>query len=404
MVSRLSTAGMHRSSIDAILDHQVQMAKTQQQITTGKKFQTASEDPIGAVRAQGLDRTLADNAQYGRNSDIIQSRLNYEEQSLADSTSLLQSVRDLALQGANSSLGTEERRMLANDVRQHLAGLLDIANRDDSNGEYLFAGTSTSTKPFAIGTTGINYQGDMTNRQVRISSSQSLADGHSGADVFMNLAQGNGVFTTSVAAGNTGAGSIDVGRVADPTAWVPGNYTLQFTSATDWQVLDSATPTPNVVATGTGFAPGQSISFNGVTVTITGQPAINDSFGIQTAQKTDVFAMLQDLANTLDSGSSTGTDAATFNTKIGAAIANLDQALNHVVGVRAEVGSRLSAIDTAADTRDSEAVDLQSLISDLRDVDYAKAISQLNQQYAGLQAAQQTYAQFAQLSLFNFLR
>src|SRR4029079_2761198 len=100
----------------------------------------------------------------------------------------------------------------------------------------------------------------------------------------------------------------------------------------------------------------------------------------------------------------TGTDAATFNTKIGAAISNLDQALNRVVGVRAEVGSRLSAIDTAADTRDSEAVDLQSLISDLRDVDYAKAISQLNQQYAGLQAAQQTYAQFAQLSLFNFLR
>ena len=122
MVSRLSTVCMHGRSIDAILDHQVQMAKTQQQITTGKKFQTASEDPIGAVRAQGLERTLADNAQYGRNSDIIQSRLNYEEQSLADSTSLLQSVRDLALQGANSSLGSDERRMLANDVRQHLAG------------------------------------------------------------------------------------------------------------------------------------------------------------------------------------------------------------------------------------------------------------------------------------------
>jgi flagellar hook-associated protein 3 FlgL len=404
MVARLSTAGMQRSGIEAILDHQVQMAKTQQQITTGKKFQTASEDPIGAVRAQGLDRTLADNAQYGRNSDIIQSRLNYEEQSLADSTSLLQSVRDLALQGSNSTLGAEERRMLANDVQQHLAGLLDIANRDDSNGEYLFSGTSTSTKPFALGTTGINYQGDMTNRQVRISSSQSLADGHSGADVLMSIPPGNGVFTTSVGASNTGGGSIDVGRVADPTAWVPGNYTLQFTSTTDWQVVDDATPTPNVIATGTGFAPGQSISFNGVTVGITGQPAVNDSFGIQTAQKTDVFAMLQDLANTLGGGTSTPGDAATFSTKIGAAIANIDQALNRVVGVRAEVGSRLSAIDSATDTRDSEAVDLQSLISDLRDVDYAKAISQLNQQYTGLQAAQASYTRFAQMSLFDYLR
>src|ERR1043165_3655639 len=85
---RLSTAGMHRTSIDAILEHQYQMARTQQQITTGKKFQTAADDPIGATRAAVLDRTVAENEQYGRNSNIIESRLNYEEQSLADATSL----------------------------------------------------------------------------------------------------------------------------------------------------------------------------------------------------------------------------------------------------------------------------------------------------------------------------
>ena len=80
---RLSTAGMHRNSIEAILEHQVKLAKTQTQITTGKKFQTAAEDPIGATRAATLDRTLADNAQYGRNSNIIEARLNYEEQAMA---------------------------------------------------------------------------------------------------------------------------------------------------------------------------------------------------------------------------------------------------------------------------------------------------------------------------------
>ena len=97
---RLSTAGMHRSSIDAILEHQVKLAKTQNQVATGKKFQTASEDPIGATRVAGLERKLADNAQYGRNSNIIESRLSYEEQTLADVTSVLQSARDSALAGA----------------------------------------------------------------------------------------------------------------------------------------------------------------------------------------------------------------------------------------------------------------------------------------------------------------
>ena len=400
---RISTAGMHRTSIASILEQQSAMARSQQQVTSGKKFETASEDPIGATRAAVLDRTVADNQQFERNSNLIESRLSNEEHALSDSTLLLQRVRDLALQGANSTLGVEERRMLAADIRQEKSALVDIANRDDGNGEYLFAGTSGGTQPFAIGPAGVNYQGDSTSRVVRISNSQALADSHTGSDVFMNLAQGNGTFVTSVAATNTGSATIDVGKIVDQTAWVADNYTLQFTSATDWQVLDSTLPTPVVVASGTGFASGQSIVFRGANVTLTGTPAAGDSFSVQTAPKTDMFAMLDQLANTLELGTTSPIERATFQNEIGKSIANLDQGLSRTSNVRAEVGSRLAAIDQAGETRASEAVDLQSLLSQLRDVDYAQAISKLNQQYVGLQAAQQAYTKFAQLSLFNFL-
>ena len=403
MALRLSTAGFHRNSINSILEHQTKLAKTQTQITTGQRFQTASEDPIAATRAAALDRTLADNAQFARNSNIVEARLSYEEQALADVTTVLQQVRERALQGANTTLGSEERKMLANDVRQNLQALLELANKDDANGEYLFAGTSTSTRPFAQGTTGVNYQGDLTNRQIRISSTQSLADSHTGADVFMGIRERNGVFTTNVVTTNTGSATIDVGRVSDPSQWVADNYTLQFTSPTDWQVVDDTLPTPNVIATGTGFTSGQTINFNGVAVTITGTPAANDSFTITPAQGLDMFAMVEDLANALSLPTSLASDSAIFQSRIGAAIANLDKSLERVVSVRAEVGSRLQAIDLATETREAEAIDLQSLLSDLRDTDYASAISQLNQQYAGLQAAQAAYTRIAQMSLFDYL-
>ena len=350
-----------------------------------------------------MDRTLADNAQFARNSNIVEARLSYEEQALADVTTVLQQVRERALQGANTTLGSEERKMLANDVRQNLQALLELANKDDANGEYLFAGTSTSTRPFAQGTTGVNYQGDLTNRQIRISSTQSLADSHTGADVFMGIRERNGVFTTNVVTTNTGSATIDVGRVSDPSQWVADNYTLQFTSPTDWQVVDDTLPTPNVIATGTGFTSGQTINFNGVAVTITGTPAANDSFTITPAQGLDMFAMVEDLANALSLPTSLASDSAIFQSRIGAAIANLDKSLERVVSVRAEVGSRLQAIDLATETREAEAIDLQSLLSDLRDTDYASAISQLNQQYAGLQAAQAAYTRIAQMSLFDYL-
>src|SRR3982751_996912 len=343
---RLSTAGMHRGSIDAILEHQVKLSKTQNEVTTGKKFQTASEDPIGAARVAGLDRKLADNAQYARNSNIIQSRLSYEEQTLADITSVLQSARDSALAGANATLGQSERKMIANQVRQNLAALMDMANRQDGNGEYLFAGTSSGTRPFAQGTSGVIYQGDQTTRQIRISSTQSLTDVHTGVDAFMGVAERNGVFRTTVSAANAGNATISVGAVTNATAWVPANYTLQFTSATDWQVVDDTTPTPVTIASGTGFASGQSISFLGVSVEITGTPAANDSFTIAPAQNTDIFAMLDELARTLEGDPAIAGSEAAFRAQTGASLLNLDGALERVVSVRAEVGTRLQAIDT----------------------------------------------------------
>jgi flagellar hook-associated protein 3 FlgL len=125
---------------------------------------------------------------------------------------------------------------------------------------------------------------------------------------------------------------------------------------------------------------------------------------VQPAQKMDMFAMLEQLAATLEGSTSSLSSAADFATEMGANIANLDQALERTGTVRAEVGSRLSAIDSATATREDEAVDLQSLLSDLRDVDYASAISKLNQEYTGLQAAQAAYTRISQLSLFDYLR
>jgi flagellar hook-associated protein 3 FlgL len=113
--------------------------------------------------------------------------------------------------------------------------------------------------------------------------------------------------------------------------------------------------------------------------------------------------MLDELARTLEGDGTIAGNESQFQAELGASIANLDAGLTRVVSVRAEVGTRLKAIDTAADFRDSEEVDLQGLISDIRDVDYASAVSQLNQQYTSLQAAQAAYAKISQLSLFDYL-
>jgi flagellar hook-associated protein 3 FlgL len=181
---------------------------------------------------------------------------------------------------------------------------------------------------------------------------------------------------------------------------VKDDYTLHFTSATDYEILDSSNA---VVTTGT-YTSGNAISFRGVQVSITGTPATNDQFSIDGSSTEDMFETLQGLVTTLKQSNVSPAERAQFDTQMGATLTQLDQALDHVSSVRSEVGSRLSALDETADSRSAQEVDLKSSLSDLRDLDYAQAITQLNLQLAGLQAAQSSYTKMAQLSLFDYLR
>jgi flagellar hook-associated protein 3 FlgL len=332
---------------------------------------------------------------------MAKNRLTLEEQALADANTLITRVRELTVQGNNGSVDPASRRMLATEVRSRLQELVDIGNRRDANGEYLFSGYATLTQPFARSGGTTSYFGDQGSRALQIGSDQRVLDSHPGSDVFMAVTEGNGTFVTTATAGNAGNGVIAGGTLVDPAQWVAGDYTLRFTSASgDYEIVDSAA---TVVATGT-YTANSTISFNGANINMTGMPAQNDSFSIARSRSEDMFTTLSTLAATLESSTATQAERAQFNSAMATALQQLDQASDHLLSVRAEVGTRLSTIEGAHETLADRKVELETTTSQLRDLDYAEAISRMNQQLVGLQAAQASYSQIAQLSLFNYLR
>jgi flagellar hook-associated protein 3 FlgL len=398
-MSRISTAGMHAAALQGILDRNASLAKTQNQIASGKRITSPADDPSGAVRALDIDRALAQSQQFSRNSDAVTNRLTYEEQTLADMTTLLNRVRDLTVEGANATVDATGRNAISQEIQARLDDLIAIANRKDANGEYLFAGYTTLTQPFSKSGNTVQYVGDQGVRLVQTSDTQKVADGHSGYDVFLNVTEGNGTFVTGANAANTGTGIIDTGSVTNPTAWVKGSYSVHFTSPTAYEILDS---TSAVVTTG-AYTSGGSITFNGIQLSITGTPATDDRFSIDPSTSEDMFSTLQKLITTLARPGVTTTDRAQFSTEMGATLTQLDAALSHVSGVRSDVGARLSVLEQTADSRDDRELELTTSLSALRDLDYAEAITRLNVQLLGLQAAQSSYTKIAQLSLFNYL-
>jgi len=398
---RISTAGIHHAALTALLNQQSILSNTQTQIASGKRVQTPADDPVAAVHIMELQRALAESDQFNRNADMAKNRLTLEEQALADANTLIQRVHELTVQGNSASVDPASRKMLATEVRSRLKELVDIANRRDANGEYLFSGYATTTQPFAQTGSSIAYFGDQGARALQIGPDQRVVDGHSGSAAFMTVTEGNGTFVTNATAGNAGTGVIAGGTMADPNLWVQGDYTLRFTSANgDYEIVDSAAA---VVATGT-YTENSTISFNGANLNMTGMPAQNDSFAIARSRSEDIFTTLGNLAATLESSTATTADRAQFNSDMATSLQQLDQASDHLLSVRAEVGTRLSAIDNAQESLADRKVELETTTSQLRDLDYAEAVSRMNQQLVGLQAAQASYSKIAQLSLFDYLR
>ncbi|WP_078120711.1 flagellar hook-associated protein FlgL [Thiosocius teredinicola] len=189
---RISTSQIFQQSVDAMLAKQRELAKTELQVANGKRILNPSDDPSASVRILDLKETQDRLTQFQRNADAATAKLAQEETALDGIESLLQRVRELAVQGANGTLGATDRQSIAAEVREHIAGYLQIANTQDANGEYIFAGFKTLTEPFSHdGVGNFTYNGDNGQRKLQIGETREVAIGDPG-EIFEGFAASAG--------------------------------------------------------------------------------------------------------------------------------------------------------------------------------------------------------------------
>lgn len=198
---RIATMQVFQRGLDSMLDQQTRLFKTQLQLSTGKKFTSPADDPTAAAQVMGLNETLAVTGQHQANITAAKARLDLEDVALESAVNVLQRARELTVRGLNDSLGAEGRRAVAQEVRQLMDEMLAVANSQDGNGDYMFAGYRVQSAPFSHDGSGtFAYAGDQGQRQLQISPGRQVADGDSGLDVFMKVDNPAGgyrdVFTT----------------------------------------------------------------------------------------------------------------------------------------------------------------------------------------------------------------
>jgi flagellar hook-associated protein 3 FlgL len=402
---RIGTQSFYNQSMNGIGSQQQQLFRIQQKLSAGTKFLTPADDPVAAARALGVSDTLAQSSQYATSRDRATLSLSREEDALKSATEILQNVKTLVVQAGNGTLSDADRGSLATAIQSNIDQLVNVANADDGNGQFLFAGFKSASPPF-VGQTGggIQYMGDQGQRLIQIDVSRQMAITDDGRSVFQSV-QGSAGYVTSASAANTGSGVFGAVGVTDATAPLYGkDFSIGFAGG-NYTVTTNDTP-PFVAATG-AFTAGTPISFGGVQISMSGTPADGDTFQVATARNagTDIFAALGDVVSALRqpvSGGGAGAQAALQNA-LSTANVKITNAHDNVLTVRSSVGSRMNeidALDAAGGARDL--ID-KAYLSDLQDLDPAAAISEFLQRQTSLQATQQTFARLHGIALFNYL-
>ncbi len=396
---RISTLNFLQGPVDSLTKLQGEIQRTQAQVASGNKLLTPADDPVAAGRVQELERWKLAAVQQQRNSNLLGSRLSLQETALADVGDILNRMQELAVQGGNGALDGTTRQMVATEVRSRAEQLLQLANRRAPSGEYLFAGASIGIQPFARDGASVRYSGDGLTRLVQVAPGQRIADGIPGSDLFMDIAVGNGSYALRAGAANAGTGLAGAGTLVDPGDWDGAPYRVLFMADGSWEARDAA---DDLVATAP-YTSGAAIEFRGIRLSITGAPVAGDQFHIDPAGLEDMFSTVDRLASALEAPVASAAQRASVANSINSVLTQLQQAMEHVSDARSVIGTRMTAIDDATALRAALEEDVSSNLSKLRDTDLSEALTRLNLQLTGLQAAQQSYAKLARLSLFDYI-
>lgn len=423
---RVSTSQIFDSGFKGISRNQFDLFKLQNQLSTGRKVLTPEDDPIASAQALVLTQSKEVSAQFLRNQQDAKGKLGVVEGSLESLGNLLQNIRERVVQAGNTTLSNADRSYIAQELEARFSELMGIANAQDGAGNYMFSGYQGAVTPFAVTAGGAQYYGDDGQRLLQVDASRQLPTNVSGSELFEKIRNGNGTFVTATGGNgagiNQGSGVVDRGSVSNQALWNAavnagyGQLEVRFSVAagvTQYEIFDSGGT--SLSAAPTNFVAGQSIPLTkttvpaqdfGASVVISGTPASGDTFSISPSTNQSVFTTLRSTIDMLKTGIGSvagGNSSTEFANALAGNLKNIDQSLENVSRVRSTVGSSLKEIDSLASAGEDKQLQYDISLSELQDLDYAKAITEMSKKQLQLEAAQLAFKQTSQLSLFNIL-
>jgi flagellar hook-associated protein 3 FlgL len=393
-----------------MLQLQTNLYKLQNQMSTGRRILTPSDDPVAAAQALEVTQRQAINSQFIDNQGNAGSQLTSLESTLSSVSDLISNVMERAAQADNQNISDTSRQAIAFDINASFNQLLGLANSSDGSGQYFFSGYRGETEPFAVsgspGNRTTSYLGDDGNRQLQVDTGRLMDVSESGSNVFVRIPQGNGQFTATAGGANGGTGVLGGSSVV--SGYDNSTYQLTFTAPGVYTLNVTTNGVAAPPLTGQAYTDGSDIVLgsgaNQIKINISGSPVAGDTFTVQPAANQDILTTLDSMVKALNANvSNSAVTRAAYKNQITQVRQNLNQAFQHFLTAQTSVGARRSELENLTNAGNDRDLQYQTDLSKLQNLDYTKAASDLASQKMVLEAALLTFKQVSQMSLFSYL-
>jgi|SRR5579885_562380 len=398
---RIPTDSMFQQQLSLMSEQFQRVARLYQQEAYGKKLIDNSDDPVLASQISLTNDFLTDLRSYGQNIITSRNRTSLFESSIGDAGNTVDQIKQI-IQSAGSIKTDSERAAMANQLKGYLNVLLNDANTRDSNGDYIYGGFNVGVQPYSSQNGTYVYQGDYNTSAINIGPNSSVLYNESGYRVFGNIPTGNGTFTVTGTAGNTGAAYSTPGSVTNSSNYIADTYTITFVTNSDgklaYQVVGAVSgqvippPPATTPANAPDYVPDSDVTFNGMTLHFYGNPDVGDTFTVAPSQKENVFNDLQGLIDLLNTPiGSDPVKTAKFNQALSQYSATFSQVFDQFVNYKSEVGTRMQVILNQDTLNKNMITNEKDIYSKLSDADPVAIGTDLSQQLFYMQATQDCY-------------
>lgn len=390
---RISTNYIYDNTRRALQDGVSNLLHTQEVMATQKKVNHLSDDPVAVGRILNTSALSAMQDTYTSNLATGSTFQGLYDGAFESTTSLLSRAKELLVGEANSATSTPATREAARvEIASLASQLVSIGNTQYSD-RFLFAGYADGAAPFV--------------------------DVHS---------------VTTPAVGNTGGAAVLRQSIADPALVTGDTYSIVFTAAGTYDIVDSTKGTP--VVSGAAYTSGSEIRFDGISITLANSPtppAAGDTFAVATVpagtyvgdsgvvkfeMEPNVFQTVNFTGDQAFQGVGLPNGVNLFDLlqranqalrnndqpQIQSLLTGIDKAMAQVTSQQSIAGARQNLFQNTTNRVADIQTNLRILLSDLSDADATQTVTDLNRQDNAFQALLNATSKVIQPSLLDFLR